>query len=67
MQRRNTMSQDKYRRFIRPSDRQPALDPGRTVQGGWCTARLKLANPEIEDAADPDIEQQKRGLEAAAQ
>src|SRR5208337_2739078 len=66
MQRRHTVSKHEVPQVHQPSDRQPALDPSRTLQRSRRTTRLKLTNPEIKDAADPHVEQQKRSLEAAA-
>src|ERR1019366_4538625 len=60
------MRQEEISQVHQAGDRQPALDASRGLQGGWCTARLKLPHPKIEDSTEPRIQQQKCALEAAA-
>src|SRR5271165_1833117 len=67
MQGRDMMRQREVSQVHQAGDRQPALNSGRALQGGWCAARLKLTNPEIEDAAEPGVQQQEPSLEAVAQ
>src|ERR1019366_5190421 len=56
----------RYRRFIKPAiGSQPSTPAGRCKEVG-ATPRLKLTNPEVEDAADPEVQQKEPRLEAAA-
>jgi hypothetical protein len=66
MQRGHVVRRNEIPQVHQSGDGQPTLDPGRALPGGRCTARLKLTNPKIKDAADPDVQQQKRALKTAA-
>src|ERR1035437_5199976 len=66
MQRRHMVGKNEILQVHQTGDRKPDLNARWPLQRGRRASGLKVTKTEVESGADPEVEQQKRGLEAAA-